>query len=588
MATRSMRSFIPVVRAIPPHDALRSRLLRLDPKPVQKPLPFPAVVALASLCAAAGLLTIWPSVRSLFDIWTTDDLKSMGMVVPLVCYLLILRAWKSLNWETEGSWWGFAVLAGSAALMFLRDQMLLVVTINKSWLLQLPPLPLVAVVYAAGMVLLFGGTRLLKKAWFPILFMWAVIPVPQTFSRRVDLPLQHASATVARAWAHALGQPLTQDKLRLMFTPEFGMFIAPGCNGIRGSITLGLAAIVVGYIYRFRWYVYAPVVAGAVLLGYLFNFLRLCLLVVYYKIALPYPWLQHHAKIADYMIGGCLFMCALALFFTVANQLRNDLQHSPAIQDSAVIQENPASPENPAEPTAAAAAITAPQQRLRLLQTSFFLRVAAILAMASIFGVDILHEHQVYAREAVQTLPALPAHIGNFTLQRSWNEAPLGILVYTWGEYVAPAVNGTPGAHVMLGISPQTIHDAEVCHLARGDDPTWHGQIVAATAGGQVELTAATYNNGAIQELEASTVCDNGACRQHSETSQHLTLIYARPHRGIPLQADTTRPIPLMLKVESLDTMTPASVMEPQLAATLTSFLKGADLLTLTAPDGKR
>jgi len=158
------------------------------------------------------------------------------------------------------------------------------------------------------------------------------------------------------------------------------------------------------------------------------------------------------------------------------------------------------------------------------------------------------------------------------------------VLVYSWGEYAEPAVNGIPGAHVMLGVSPQTVHDAEVCHLARGEDPTWHGQIVATTAGGPVELTAATYNDGATQELEASTVCDNGACRQYSETSQHVTVIYARPHRGIPLQSDTTRPIPLMLKVESLDTMTPASVMEPQLASTLTSFLKNADLLTLTAP----
>jgi exosortase J len=576
MATRSMRSFLPVRGQLPHPDALRSRLLRLDPKPVRKPLPFQAVIAFASLCAAAGLLTFWPSVHTLYNIWTSDDLKSMGMVIPLVCYLLILRAWKSLNWETQGSWWGFAVLAGSAALMFLRDQMLLVVTINKNWLLQLPPLPLVAVIYAAGMVLLFGGFRLLKAAWFPIVFMWAVIPVPQTFSRLVDLPLQHASATVARAWAHALGQPLTQDRLRLMFTPEFGMFIAPGCNGIRGSITLGLAAIVVGYIYRFRWYVYAPVVLGAVLLGYLFNFLRLCLLVVYYKIALPYPWLQHHAKIADYVIGGCLFMCALALFFSVANKLNTDLPGNVL-------------PKNPAEPIARAPAVTAPRQTIRSLQNSLFLRVAAVLAMATIFGVDILNEHQVYAaREAVQPLPALPAHIGDFTLQRSWNESTFGVLVYTWGEYAAPAVNGTPGAHVMLGISPQTFHDAEVCHLARGEDPTWHGQIVAATAAGPVELTAATYNNGAIQELEASTVCDNGACRQHSQTSQHMTLIYARPHRGIPLQADTTRPIPLMLKVESLDTMTPASVMEPQLAATLTTFLKGADLLTLTATNRKR
>jgi exosortase J len=522
------------------------------------------VVVAASACAAAGLLTIWPSVQSLYSIWTTDDLKSMGMVVPLVCYLLILRAWQRLGYEAEGSWWGFALLAGSAALMFLRDQMLLIVTINKDWLLQLPPLPLVAVIYAAGMVLLFGGTRLLKAAWFPVLFMWAVIPVPQTFSRIVDLPLQHASATVARAWAHVLGQQLTQDKLRLMFTPDFGMFIAPGCNGIRGAITLGLAAIVVGYVYRFRWYVYAPVVAGAVLLGYVFNFLRLCLLVIYYTIAVPYPRMQNHGLIADYIIGGCLFVLALAIFFTVANKLRNDLGNTT----------EPPPPALPASPL-----------HTRQLRTSLLLRVTAVVVMAAIFGVDVVHEHRVEAaRLATETPPTLPAHIGNFTLQRTWNETQFGVLVYSWGDYAPPAVNGVQGPHVMLGVSPQTVHDAEVCHLARGEDPTWHGQIVAATAGGPVELTAATYNDGATQELEASTVCDNGACRQYSQTSQHVTVIYARPHRGVPLESDTARPIPLMLKVESLDVLSPPNVMEPRLESTLTAFLKDANLLTLTAP----
>ncbi len=39
-----------------------------------------------------------------------------------------------------------------------------------------------------------------------------------------------------------------------------------------------------------------------------------------------------------------------------------------------------------------------------------------------------------------------------------------------------------------------------------------------------------------------------------------------------------------MLKVESLDTMTPANVMQPRLASTLVRFLKDANLLTLTAP----
>ena len=69
-----------------------------------------SIVALACLCAAAGLLTIFSSVQMLWVIWRTDELKSMGMAIPFVCAALILREWRRLHWETEGSWWGFAVL----------------------------------------------------------------------------------------------------------------------------------------------------------------------------------------------------------------------------------------------------------------------------------------------------------------------------------------------------------------------------------------------------------------------------------------------------------------------------------------------
>lgn len=209
--------------------------------------------------------------------------------------------------------------------------------------------------------------------------------------------------------------------------------------------------------------------------------------------------------------------------------------------------------------------------------------------MAAIFGVDVLHEHRIdAAAEASQPMPNLPEHVGNYTLQRTWQEKQFGVLVYIWGDYAAPASNSVQGTHVMLGISPQTVHDAEVCHIARGQDPTWHGQIITPTIGDNVELTAATYNDGATQDLEASTVCDQGACHQYSEATRHLTLVYARPHRGMPLESDTTRPIPVMLKVESLDTMTPVSVIEPQLMATLTAFLKDANLPILTAPYARR
>ena len=527
-------------------------------------------VALACACAAAGLFTIYSSVRMLLSIWGSDDLKSMGLVVPFVCAGLILRVWRQLGWETEGSWWGFAVLAGAALLVFVRDQTLLVVTVNKDWLLQLPPLPLVAVVYAASMVVLFGGWRLLRVAWFPVLLMWAVIPVPNTFSGKIDLPLQHASAAVARAWAHALGQQLTQDKLRLMFTPDFGMFIAPGCNGIRGAITLGLAALVVSYLYRFRWFVFAPVVAGAILLGYLFNFLRLCLLVVYYKIALPYPWLQHHAKIADYIIGGCLFVCALCVFFAAANKLRR----------------NPADTVPATLPDPAAAPVRRPTHA-----TAFLLRVAAVLVLAAIFAVDASHQIRAERLNAMATDPApLPASIGSWQRVRTWNDTLInGWIVYTWAEYAAPgSAPGLPGPHVSLGVSPRLgMHDAEICHMARGEDPAWHGELTDQSPGGAVALSAALYNNGVTQKLEAETVCQGGVCSQYSDTGKHMTVVVARPEGRLPMQA-TTGPVPVLLKVESSNTTAGVNTAEPLLAAQLAAFLRDADLPAIARPYSHR
>src|SRR5260370_33420383 len=106
-----------------------------------------------------------------------------------------------------------------------------------------------------------------------------------------------------------------------MFTPDFGMFIAPGCNGIRGAITMGFIALVAGYVYRFRWYAHAAVVAGAVLLGYVFNFGRLCILGLCYIGALRITWLPNRAEMGGYIIGAWLFLAGTFLLFYLVGRL---------------------------------------------------------------------------------------------------------------------------------------------------------------------------------------------------------------------------------------------------------------------------
>ena len=224
-----------------------------------------------------------------------DALKSIGMVVPLVSLILILRVWRGLGWCAEGTWWGLLLVLIPLVVVRVQEQAVLIMVISPQWSTGLPPPSLMLLAYGSGVVLLLGGTRLYRAALFPILLLWFANPIPHAFSSLIDLPLQHASAHIARAFAMSLGNTLTPDHLRLMFTPDFGMFIAPGCNGIRGSVTLGFIALIAGYVYRFRWYANALVVTGAILLGYAFNLARLCLLVLYYVVALHFPSLQGKA-----------------------------------------------------------------------------------------------------------------------------------------------------------------------------------------------------------------------------------------------------------------------------------------------------
>jgi exosortase J len=520
---------------------------------------------LATILAVLGVFSIRSTVSFLWFVWTTDALKSIGMLIPVVSLVLIMRAWRSLGWEMEGSWWGLAIVAVTIAAVHIRDQAILVFVLTPKWNIYIPPHSLVVFGYASGVVLLFGGTRLYRAALFPIILLWFVNPVPHIFNVFVDLPLQRVSAHVARAFAMALGQPLTPDQMRLMFTPNFGMFIAPGCNGIRGAVTMGFVSLVVGYIYRFRWYAHAAVVAGAVLLGYLFNFARLCLLVLYYIVALHVPRLQNRAKLADYIIGACLFLIATQLLFVVIRRLGSKSRRSISL---------------PAEPKESSA------------NTPLFLRLRlTLMALIAIFGCYGTARAVMYnvgtdpsqTRISSSLQGAFPDHIGTYTLVRTWNENMVtGALLFHWAEY-EPKGGGT---HISLGIAPLVgSHDTLICHSARGEDPLWRDQLNVAMANNKhVGFSASLYNNGAVQTLEATTICSGSDCGEYSSDRKTFGLVYSKPDPQALFSQDPQRPIPLLLKAESLDTTMLPEVAEKKLGADMKDFLGQADLDALVQP----
>ena len=522
-------------------------------------------VACAFLLAALGLSSIWSTVLYLWALWTTDALKSIGMIIPLVSAVLILRAWRTLDYEMDGSWWGAVVLLVTIAAVHFRDQSVLVLILTPSWNIYMPPHSLVAFGYTAGVVLLCGGTRLFRAALFPIVLIWFVNPIPHIFNVFVDLPLQRISAHVARAFAIALGQPLSPDQMRLMFTPDFGMFIAPGCNGIRGAVTMGFIALIAGYIYRFRWYAHTAVVVGAVLLGYIFNFVRLCILVLYYIVALHFTSLQDKAEMGDYIIGGCLFLVATMLLFTVIGRLR----------------ESPSQTRLRVAPPAPATSVS----NLSLYTRLAVLVIIALVGTVSVARATLRGRQLAAASKSVDqnALGQFPKQIGNYTLVRSWNENLItGPLIFHWAEY-APADGGT---HISLGVSPVLgSHDTLICHSARGEDPLWHDEMSLSTAGDKkISFSGSFYNDGATQFLEATTLCNGIVCGEYSSPNTHFGFVYSKPDPQAVFSQDPIRPIPILLRAETVETTILPDVARQQMTAAIRVFLASTNLNDLTLP----
>jgi len=517
---------------------------------------------LSTTLAVLGISTVWPTVVSLWTMWTTDGIKSIGMVIPLVSLILILRVWRSLGWEMEGSWWGLPILLVTMVAGRVQADANLVLVFSPQMSRVFPPAALVVLAYGAGIVLLFGGTRLFRAALFPILLLWFVNPIPHIFNLLVDLPLQRASAHIARAFAMDMGHSLTPDHLRLMFTPDFGMFIAPGCNGVRGSVTMGFIALIAGYLYRFRWYANGLVVMAAILLGYLFNLIRLCLLVVYYVVALHFTSLQDKAENADYLIGAALFLVATLLLFAAIHRLREA-----------------------SNPTVPQVSEVIPDESLGDAPRFRYARLAAMggVVLLGLAGVARSEStiHSSATRAAGLEAKQFPQHIGSYTLVRTWNETlSTGPVVYVWAQY-AP-VNG--GRSVAIGVSPVLgWHDPLICHSIRGENPLWQGELTVGTADvASTRFSSAFYNDGVSQYLEASTQCDGRSCGEFASERTHFGFVYSRPDPKSFLSDDPHRPIRVLLRAEMLDLVVSADTARVGLTQDLRAFLASVRLDDLT------
>ncbi len=510
-----------------------------------------------ALLTAAGCLGIYREIEVLWTFWTTDPLRSIGMLIPPVSVLLTLRAWRQTGWELCGSWWGLPVVGLAFLLSVLRHKVMLFGAAGDA-MVSFVPVSLPVYVYGSGIVLLFAGARVWRRAWFPLGLLLLCQPVPILSNGLIDVPLQNLSARVARAFATLIGFAPTTPELRLMFSPNFGMFIAPGCDGIRGAVSLGYVALVLGYLKRVPKLVWAAYVAGAVLLGYLFNFIRLCVLVLYYRMAMGSPKLEGMAKWADYAIGCSLFLGATVLFVWLARRRTEEREAGrPVLVGRG----------------------RAPGTRAMGLRCA---GLAMVLLLALALPSSAIRQARANAPKAAAVTGQMPQRVGEFKLTRTWYEQQDGITVEENGAYAAPGSD-----EIILGVWVAPLfnfHDANACWLTRGLQPdTLTSKQLVAGDGESAPLNVGYYSDGVTDSILVNAICTPASCSQYQRAAavRRLGFLVMEPQLRV-FGGSGPHPVSIMIRIDKLHATAPKTVNYGQLSSEAERFVGGLDLKSLS------
>jgi exosortase len=198
--------------------------------------------------------------------WRQVGDYSHGFLVgPLALYFAWERREKLRRAPIEPSWWGVIPLAlGSLSLAIGRLGVELM-AMRTAFVLTL-----------IGLVLLLLGWPIFRILRFPLLFLFLMVPLPQSLVNIIAFPLQLIAADLAVEWLHWLGIPALREGniIHLANTP---LFVAEACSGLRSLMALGTLAVVFAYFFRKTMLERIVIVLSAIPIAIVVNAFRVAL-----------------------------------------------------------------------------------------------------------------------------------------------------------------------------------------------------------------------------------------------------------------------------------------------------------------------
>jgi exosortase len=233
----------------PRHGTLASEELR------------PVVFALA---AVALILIIYaPILYYMVVHWNAVADYSHGfLIAPLALFFAWERLPRLRRARIDPSWLGIVPLALSTVTLVIGRLGVELMNMRVSFVLAL-----------IGIVLLLLGRQVFRILAFPLLFLFLMVPLPQSLVNVVAFPLQLTAADWAVDALYYMRIPALREG-NIIHLPNTTLFVAEACSGLRSLMALVTLGVVFAYFFRKSWGERIVIVLSAIPIAIIVNALR--------------------------------------------------------------------------------------------------------------------------------------------------------------------------------------------------------------------------------------------------------------------------------------------------------------------------
>ena len=175
-----------------------------------------------------------PVVAHLGAQWLNDPNYQHGLVVPAISAYILWRRRAALG-AAEGP---KAVLAG-AVLIFVAAVLLIGGTAASEIFTERLSLPIMLI----GLLLVFKGMKFVRRAAFPLLFLFMMIPLPYIVYYKLTFPLQIMSAKLSALTLRFIGVEVIRHG-NILALPTYTLEVVAACSGLRSLMTMITLALV--------------------------------------------------------------------------------------------------------------------------------------------------------------------------------------------------------------------------------------------------------------------------------------------------------------------------------------------------------